>query len=93
MGLIKNEMMEFYEYDLRRYNELKEMDLENIINEIDKEVEEAKDEIISFIDDDDIDKLDDIDSFILEIKNLKLRKTEYEDLIAERNELKNQLKR
>ncbi|MFQ7361171.1 hypothetical protein [Clostridium perfringens] len=93
MGLIKNEMMEFYEYDLRRYNELKEMDLENIINEIDKEVEEAKDEIISFIDDDDIDKLDDIDSFILEIKDLKLRKTEYEDLIAERNELKNQLKR
>ena len=93
MGLIKDKILEHYEYDLRRYEELNEMSLENNIEEIDKEIEDAKDEIRSLLDYNDVEELDDIENFISEIKGLESSKSELEDFIAERNELREQLKK
>ena len=91
MGLAKKEMMEFYEYDLQRYKELKEMNLDKSIVEIDKEIENAKYEISSLLNYDEVEELDEIDEVIKEIKELDRQKSELLDLECEMNELKQQL--
>lgn len=91
MGLAKKEMMEFHEYNLQRYEELKEMNLDKAIVEIDKNIENAKYEISSLLNYDEVEELDGIDEVIKEIKELDRQKSELLDLECEMNELKQQL--